>query len=173
MVERLKKARRHYQEAIAHHEAGRIMKANSAIQLARTFDGKNADIARLADLYQREARKLQSKSYVAAAESADSFANYREALSNYRKAVDYGTDHARSHYRLGLLTKRVDEDRREALKHMRSAIMMEPDNIEFRMGIGELYEELGLTVNAKAQYERVLKLDKFHPDAKERLKKFK
>lgn len=170
---RLIKARRYLKEAKEHHEAGRVMKANSAIQLARSFDKKNAEIASLSEQYQREARKLQSKGFVAAAESADSFANYREALANYRKAVDYGTDNARAHYRLGLLTKRVDEDRREALKHMRSAIKMEPDSIEFRMGIGELYEELGLVVNARAQYKRVLALDKLHADAKERLKGLK
>ena len=173
VIARLKKARLYHREAVKHYEEGRIMKANSAIQLARTYDGRNAEIAQLCEQYQGEARKLQSKGFVAAAESADSFANYREALQNYRKAVEYGTDNARAHYRLGLLTKRVDEDRREALKHMREAIKMSPDSIEFRMGIGELYEELGLAVNARAQYKRVLELDKFHPDAKERLKGLK
>lgn len=170
---RLVKARRYLKEAKEHHENGRVMKANSAIQLARSFDQKNEEIATLSTQYQSEARKYQSKGFVAAAESADSFANYREALSNYRKAVDYGTDNPRAHYRLGLLTKRIEEDRREALKHMRTAIKMQPESIEFRMGLGELYEELGLSVNARAQYRKVLALDKLHSEAKERLKNLK
>ena len=173
VAERIQKAKRHYKEALVHREAGRVLKANASIQLARTFHPKNATIGKLAEELNLEARKVQSRGFVAAAESADSFANYREALANYRKAVEYGTEYPRAHYRLGLLTRRVDDDRREALKHMRNAIKLEPDSIEFRMGLGELYEELGLTVNARAQYKRVLELDKHHPDAKERLKSLK
>ena len=173
VAERMIKAKRHYKEALEHREAGRVLKANASIQLARTFHPKHPTICKLADELNLEARKVQSRGFVAAAESADSFANYREALANYRKAVDYGTDHPRAHYRLGLLTKRVDDDRREALKHMRSAIKLEPNSIEFRMGLGELYVELGLNVNARAQFKRVLELDKHHPDAKEALKGLK
>jgi tetratricopeptide (TPR) repeat protein len=173
VAERIQKAKRHYKEALVHREAGRVLKANASIQLARTFHPKNATIGKLADELNLEARKVQSRGFVAAAESADSFANYREALANYRKAVEYGTEHPRAHYRLGLLTRRVDDDRREALKHMRNAIKLEPNSIEFRMGLGELYEELGLTVNARAQYKRVLDIDKHHLKAKERVKTLK
>lgn len=170
VIRRLKKARRYYLDGKEDYEKGNVLRAVSALALATTYDPKNREYKALSDKVHREARKLQSKQFVAAAEAAEGFANWREAQANYEKAVDYGTEIARAHYRLGVLVKRNDDDRRTALKHMRQAIVLEPDTIEFRMGIAELFTDLGLKINARAQYEKVLSLEKGHEDAKAGLK---
>jgi curved DNA-binding protein CbpA len=170
VIRRLKKARKYYLDGKADYEAGNVLKAVSALALATTYDPKNVEYKQLSEKVHLEARKIQSKQFVAAAESAESFANWREAQANYEKAVEYGTDIARAYYRLGVLVKRNDDDRRTALKHMRQAIVLAPDSIEFRMGIAELFTDLGLKINARAQYEKVLTLDKGNADAKARLK---
>ena len=38
------------------------------------------------------------------------------------------------------------------------------------MGIADLFTELGLKINARAQYEKILKLDKSHTEAKAKLR---
>lgn len=170
VIRRLKKARRYYLDGKADYEAGNVLKAVSSLALATTYDPKNAEYKELSAKAHVEARKLQSKQFVAAAESAESFANWREAQANYEKAVEYGTEVARAYYRLGVLVKRNDDDRRTALKHMRQAIVLDPNSIEFRMGLAELFADLGLKINARAQYEKVLSMEKGHADAKAKLK---
>ena len=170
VIRRLKKARRYFLDGKADYEAGNVLKAVSTLALATTYDPKNEEYKVLSQQVQQEARKIQSKQFVAAAESAEGFANWREAQANYEKAVEYGTDVARAYYRLGVLVKRNDDDRRTALRHMRQAVTLSPDTIEFRMGLAELFGELGLKINARAQYEKILTLQKGHPEAKAGLK---
>jgi curved DNA-binding protein CbpA len=170
VLARLKKARRYYLAGKADYEEGNVLKASTTLALATTYDPKNATYKALADRVRVEARKIQSKSFVNAAEAAESFANWREALANYKKAVEYGTENPRAFFRLGVLVRRAEDDRRQALTFMRQAVTLEPDNIEYLLGLGELYSELGLTLNARSHYERVRKLDKTNEEAKARLK---
>jgi curved DNA-binding protein CbpA len=170
VLKRLKKARRYFLDGKADYESGNVLKAVSTLALATTYDPKNAEYRALADKVQAEARKIQSKQFVAAAESAESFANWREAQANYEKAVDYGTDVARAYYRLGVLVLRNDQDQRTALQHFRQATVLDPNHIDTRMALGQLYAELGLKVNAQAQFERVLAIDRGHAEAKAALK---
>lgn len=173
VVQRLKKARRYYLDGKADYESGNVLKAVSTLALATTYDPKNKTYRDLADRVQAEARKLQSKQFVAAAESAESFANWREAQANYEKAVEYGTDVARAYYRLGVLVLRHDQDQRTALAHFRQATVLDPSHIETRLALGQLYADLGLKVNARAQFDRVLAVDKGNADAKAAIKALK
>ncbi len=166
----LRRAREMFAEGDEHMEAGAIMKAASAYTMAATFDPKNEEYREAAESAQREARKLQAKNFVQLAESAESFANLREALANYQKAVEYEVDEARPYYRLGMLLRRIEEDHRAALEHFRTAVKKAPNNIEFRLALGELYADLGLKVNAQGQFKRVLAMDKTNEKAKAALR---
>ncbi|MEC7947562.1 MAG: DnaJ domain-containing protein [Myxococcota bacterium] len=170
VVRRLKKARRYYLDGKSDYENGDVLKAVSSLALATTYDPKNEEYRLLSEQVHREARKLQSKQFIAAAESAEGFANWREAQANYEKAVEYETEDGRAYYRLAMLVRRNDDDRRTALKYMRQAIVLEPDVIEYRMGIADLFTDLGLKINARAQYEKILKSDKNHAEARAKLK---
>ena len=166
----LRRARDLYEEGQKHMEAGAVMKAASALTMAATFDPKNKEYVQAAADAQRAARKIQAKNFVQLAESAESFANLREALANYQKAVEYQVEEARPYYRLGVLLRRIEEDHRAALEHFRTAVKMAPKNLEFRLALGELYADLGLKVNAQGQFKRVLSLDKGNEKAKAALK---
>ena len=166
----LKRARGMYEEGLEHMENGEIVKAASALTMATSFDPKNPDYKEAASKAQRAARKLQAKNFVQLAESAESFANLREALVNYQKAVEYEVEEARPYYRLGVLLRRVEEDHRAALEHFRVAVQKDPKNLEFRQALGELYADLGLKVNAQGQFKRILVLDKGNEKAKAALK---
>jgi curved DNA-binding protein CbpA len=166
----LRRAREMFAEGEQHMEAGAIMKAASAYTMASTFDPKNDEYREAAESAQRAARKLQAKNFVQLAESAESFANLREALANYQKAVEYEVDEARPYYRLGMLLRRIEEDHRAALEHFRTAVKMAPNNVEFRLALGDLYADLGLKVNAQGQFKRVLAMEKGNEKAKAALR---
>ena len=170
MRAKLRRARDLYEEGMGFLESGAVLKASSALSMAASFDPRNEEYRAAADDALRSARKIQAKNFVALAESAESFANLREALANYQKAVDYETDDARPYYRLGVLLRRVEEDHRAALDLFRTAVTKAPNNVEFRLALGELYSDLGLKVNAEGQFRRVLTLDKGNAKAKAGLK---
>ena len=170
MRSQLRRARDLYAEGMEHLEAGAVLKASSALSMAASFDPRNEEYQEAADEALRSARKIQAKNFVALAESAESFANLREALANYQKAVDYETDDARPYYRLGVLLRRVEEDHRAALDLFRTAVSKAPNSVEYRLALGELYADLGLKVNAEGQFRRVLSIDKGNAKAKAGLK---
>jgi len=166
----VKRAREMYAEGEKFLEEGAVMRAASAFTMATSFDPRNVQYREAAKKAQRQARKIQAKNFVQLAESAENFANLREALVNYQKAVDYGVEEARPYYRLGVLIRRIEEDHRAALDHFRAAVKKEPRNLEFRQALGELYAELGLKVNAQGQFKKILSLDKGNNKAKAALK---
>jgi curved DNA-binding protein CbpA len=164
------RARELHKEGMEALEAGNIMKAASSLALACNFDPKNATYKADALKARKEARKVQSKQFLALAETAESYGNWREALQNWQKAIEYGATDARAHYRCGVLVKRVDEDNRAALNALREAVRLAPDSSEYRLTLGELYLELGLGLNAQRQAEAVLKVEKGNDRAKTLLK---
>jgi curved DNA-binding protein CbpA len=173
VLARMKRARRLFLDGKQALEEGNPLKAASALAMAVTYDPKNAEYVALAERARKEARKIQAGQFISVAENAESFGNWKEALSNWQQAVEFGSPDPRAHFRMGVLLKRVEEDLRGALAAVRESVRLSPDNIEFRLSLGELYTEAGLSINARAQYEHVLKLDKSNAKAKEGLKSLK
>jgi curved DNA-binding protein CbpA len=169
----LRRARQHYDQARIELDAGNIQKAASNLQLAVTYDPKNADIAALAAKVQKESRKAQAGSFISQAEGAESFANFREALSLYRKAIDYGTENAKAYVRAASLIKKVEEgdQRRLMLDLLRKAVKYEPDQPDYRVALGNLYADLDMQLNARREYDHALRVKKDHAEAKEAIKR--
>ncbi len=168
---RMKQARKHYEQGKTDFEAGDVVKAMSSLHLATRFEPQNPRYKALFEEARTEARKIQATSFITAAENAESFAKYREAIAHYRKAVDYGTEDSRPYYRLGLLVQRIEEDPRSALQYMRRAVELDRTNIDYRLSLGKLFTELGLGLNARREFEAILRMDKNHTEAKEGLKR--
>ena len=146
MIRRLKKARRYFLDGKADYEAGSILKAVSTLALATTYDPKNEEYRS----YQQVPWEAQDpvETVRRRRRSAEGFANWRRAQANWRRPSSTG--------RITRLPPRVpkrnDDDRRTALR-LRQAVTLSPDTIEFRMGLAELFGELGLKVNARAVRE--------------------
>lgn len=170
MKERLSRAAALHAEGLAALKEGNVVKASNALSMALTFDPTNAQYKADAESARREARVSQAKQFLAAAENAESFANHRQAQASYQKAIEYGLREARAYYRLGVLTKKLDEDAKSAMQHLRQAVALDGDNLEYRLVLAELYVETGMHTSARAQYEHVLAVDKTNSKAKESLK---
>jgi Flp pilus assembly protein TadD len=118
----------------------------------------------------KEARALQAKALLATAENAESFQNYREAIATYEKAAKLDPAEGLVFHRLGMLLQRVENDPRRALHLLRTAVTKSPDSVQFRLDLGDLYGELEMALNARREFQEVLKLDKKNTRAKNSLR---
>ena len=173
MVEQLQKARKHYRDGKAAYDEGNMVKASSSLQLAVSYDPRNESYKKLFDEVKVLARKSMVQAHITAAENAESFQNPREALANYRKAIELGTENPAPFYRLAVLMQVYEDDPKGALNHLRDAVKLAPKNLDYRMALGKLYMELGHGLNAKREFQYILHVDKGHSEAKGMLKKLR
>jgi curved DNA-binding protein CbpA len=160
------RAKRYFEQGKSDYEEGNISKAVSSLHLAVQFDQQNKEYRALYELARSEASQTAAVQSVQAGESAESFQNYREAMHHYQRACDMDPDDGLPFYRLAMLTIRVDQDKRAALSLLRTGASKSPRNVEIRLSLADLYGELGMNLNARREYQTVLRMDKSNARAK-------
>ena len=85
---------------------------------------------------------------------------YSAALERFRDAVRIDESMAPYRYHLALTLARFPERRREAEFHFQLAIQQAPWNAEYHLGLGRLYEELGLQSRAKTYFDKAAELER-------------
>ena len=171
MVAQLQKARGHYKAGKEAYDAGNMVKASSSLQLAVSYDPQNKTYKDLFDEVKVLAKKSMIETFISAAENAESFQNPREALANYRKAIELGAESAAPYYRLAVMMQVYEDDPRGALEHLRSAAKLAPKNLDYRVALAKLYLDLDQPLSAKRELQYALHVDKSHSEAKKLLKK--
>jgi curved DNA-binding protein CbpA len=167
---RSSRARTHFAQGKKEYEDGKVNAAVGSLHLACEFEPKNTEFKELYRQVRKEARALQSKALLATAENAESFQNYREAIATYEKAAKLDPAEGLVFHRLGMLLQRVENDPRRALHLLRTAVTKSPDSVQFRLDLGDLYGELEMALNARREFQEVLKLDKKNTRAKNSLR---
>ena len=167
---RVNRARQYFIQGRKDYEEGKVSAAVSSLHLACQFDPRNAEYKALYQQVRKEARVQQADQLLTTAENAENFQNYREAMAAYEKATKLDPPDGLVFHRLGLLIKRVDHDSRRALQMMRTAVNKSPDRMDFRLDLGDLYSELGMALNARREYQEVLKVDKRNSRARDGLR---
>ena len=165
-----RRAAHFYELATKDIEQHRPIKAASSLHIACKLDPSNKMYQEKYKEIKKLARSAQSTDFFVQAENAESFQNYQEALSKYRKAIEYGIQDARAYARLSYLMERLDPDPRETLRLMRYATQLEDDNAEYRCILGEMYAREGLVLNARREYQAALDIEKNYQRAKDGLK---
>ena len=160
------RAKRYFDQGKKDYDEGNISKAVSSLHLAVQFDKDNREYRALYELARSEASESAAVQAVQAGESAESFQNYREAMHHYQRACDMNPDDGLPFFRLAMLTIRIEQDQRKALKLLRTAASKSPRNVEIRLSLAELYGQLGMNLNAKREYQTVLSMDKNNARAK-------
>ncbi|MEC8277556.1 MAG: DnaJ domain-containing protein [Myxococcota bacterium] len=151
-------------------EQERPVKAATSLHIAcKLSPGNTAYIEKYKEV-KKIARAAQAIDLFTQAENAESFQNYQEAFSKYRKAIEFGIEDARAYARLSYLMERLDPDPRETLRLMRLATQFAPDNAEYRCILGEMYQREGLDLNARREFQAALRIDKNYQRAKDGLK---
>ncbi|MCK6507767.1 hypothetical protein L6R53_31110, partial [Myxococcota bacterium] len=166
----LAKARAFFEQGRADYQAGRVIKAAGALELAVQFDPANDEYRALLETAKRESRGARIGLLIHQGEQAESYQQAKQAIHAYREAVALEPDSGKVYYRLAKLVRREEENDREALNLLRDAVLKDPDVVEYRLALGELYKELGLKLNARREFTEILKRDKGHEGAKAGLK---
>lgn len=148
LAEQLARAAEYYKSGLEDFNVGRYGKAESALYLAMRYDPRNPTYAELFKQAQLKAKQARAGTFVALGEQAEQFGNPKDALTNYRKAVECEPEEGLAYFRLARLVKSQEEDTREALNLLRRAAVKEPKNAEYRMALAEQYLELKMEQNA-------------------------
>jgi len=167
---RASRAKRYFDQGKTDYEEGRITKAVSSLHLACQFDPKNKEYRTLYKQVQMESRAEQVDQLVQAGANAEQFQNFREAISHYERAIELDPDDGLPFHRLARLVKRFEDDPRRAVSYLRQAVTKSPDNIEFRLDLGDIYLEIGMGLNARREFQAVLRRDRKNTRAKAGLK---
>jgi tetratricopeptide (TPR) repeat protein len=87
------------------------------------------------------------------------------AIGAYAKALTHNPMNARIHISLGKIYYAEKGRYYESVNAYKKAIDLDPDSVEARMGLGEVYEDKGLYKEATEEYRRVIELDGKHTGA--------
>ncbi len=170
LADQLRKARTFYETGKQDMEAGRVIKAAGAFELAVQYDPRNDEYREQLEIAKTQAKGARIVQLVLQGEQAESYQQVKQAIHSYRQAVELGPTDGKVYHRLGHLVRLDENDEREALALFRDAVKFSPNVVEYRMSLAELYQELGLKLNARREYQAVLELDKTHEGAKAGLK---
>ena len=169
--ERRQRAKSYYQQGKKELAEGHVMQAQSSLQIALSFAPKNESVKKLYDQVTKQAHSAKSLVYIAQAESAESFRNHASAEGFYRQAVDCDPDSGVAFFRLALLLLAKNAEDKEAVRLLRQAVTKVPTNSQYRVELGKMYTQLGMGLNAKREFQQVLKNNPGHSEAKALLKK--
>jgi len=81
------------------------------------------------------------------------------AISAYQKALTYNAINPKVHMSLGKIYYAEKGLYYESVQAYRRAIDLDPQSVEARMGLGEVYEDKGLYKEAVEEYRKVIELD--------------
>lgn len=166
IAEQLARAAGYYESGLEDFRAGRFAKAESSLYLATRYDARNAIYADLFRQSQFRARQARAITYVQLAQQAEQYQNVKDAIINYRKAVECDPEDGLAYARLGRLVREHEEDPREALNLVRKAVAKEPRRVEFRVLLAEMYVGLKMEANAVRELQSALDVEPKHEGAR-------
>lgn len=172
MERRLGRAQRFYDEGIAHYENESWTSAFNSLQLAVTYDPKNADYRAALEVADEKLREVKAEQQWKRGYIQESLGNIKEALEAYIAAADVWP---RSDYyaHIAELFLKYDEDLRQAADLAQKAVDAEPENVEYLQLLGRVFMRAKLKAKAVSVYEQVQRLEPKNAEAKKALKALK
>ncbi len=165
MAEQFARARTYFDAGVVDLGEGRFAKAESSFYLAMRYDPRNQEYAEKFRLAQTGAKRGRAAGFIGLGQTAEQFGNAREALVQYRKAVECDPEEGVAYAKLAMLLRQVEKDSREALTLLRKAVQKEPKQVAYRIALAELYVELKLLQNAGREVQAALQIDPTHARA--------
>lgn len=167
------KARQYFETGKAEAAQGHWARAESSIYLATRYDPKNAEYQAFHKEVARKAREGRAAQFLALAEQAESYARYKEAIDNLRKAVECDPPTGAPWFRLARLLLTSEDDHRGAADALRKAVAKEPGNVAYRFALAEVFERAGLRQNALREARVVIEADPRHEGARAMVKRLR
>lgn len=169
--EQKEKARRYFLQGKEDYDAGRFVKATSGFKLALEMDPKNEAWQKLYEDAKVKANAQQAELFVSKGNAALQARQEAAAIAFFRQAIPYDPEDPKVYFRVASWSLTKENDQRTALQLYRKAVEKDPQNVEFRIALGELYATLKMTANARREYQTILDRDKKNEKAKAALAK--
>ncbi|MBI2216788.1 MAG: tetratricopeptide repeat protein [Candidatus Rokubacteria bacterium] len=112
-----------------------------------------------------ELRPFYADAHVGLGEAKAAKGDIDGAIAAFQKALVYNPVNPRVHLALGKIYYSEKGLYYEAVNAYKRAIDLDPQSVQARMGLGEVYEEKGLFKEAIEEYGRVIELDAKHTNA--------
>jgi adenylate cyclase len=112
-----------------------------------------------------ELRPFYAEAHVGLGDARAAKGDIDGAVAAYQKALTFNAVNPRVHLSLGKIYFNEKGLYYEAVSAFKKAIDLDPDAVEARMGLGEVYEDKGLYKEAIEEYNRVIELDAKHTGA--------
>lgn len=172
-----------YSLGVVHHALGNRWKAAAQFRASTQLDPTYPEpFKALGDLflaaprrlfdqaveaYQRalELRPFYADAHVGLGDAKAAKGDVDGAVAAYRQALLYNPVNAKVYLSLGKIYYAEKGLYYEAVAAFKKAIELDPEFLEARMGLGEVYEEKGLYRDAIAEYQKVLEVDSTHTGA--------
>jgi hypothetical protein len=136
-----------------------LVTAATAFNIASKFAPDDVVLARRAQEVKDLADKVMCESYLKQAQYEERQGHWMEAARSWLKVARIRND-AISHERAAnALMRSSDGDLHEAAEHAKTAITLEPSNIENHITLVEVYLKAGLTLAAKRSAQAAAQLD--------------
>ena len=112
-----------------------------------------------------ELRPFYADAYVGLGDAKAAKSDVDGAIAAYTKALAHNPINPRVHMSLGKIYYGEKGLYYESVTAYKKAIELDPNSVEARMGLGEVYEDKGLYKEAVEEYRRVVELDGKHTGA--------
>jgi tetratricopeptide (TPR) repeat protein/TolB-like protein len=112
-----------------------------------------------------ELRPFYADAYVGLGDARAAKGDVDGAIGAYTKALAHNPINPRVHMSLGKIYYNEKSLYYESVTAYKKAIELDPNSVDARMGLGEVYEDKGLYKEAVEEYRRVVELDGKHTGA--------
>jgi tetratricopeptide (TPR) repeat protein len=112
-----------------------------------------------------ELRPFYAEAYVGLGDAKAAKGDVDGAIGAYTKALAHNPINPRVHMSLGKIYYSEKGLYYESVTAYKKAIELDPNSVDARMGLGEVYEDKGLYKEAVEEYRRVVELDGKHTGA--------
>ena len=112
-----------------------------------------------------ELRPFYAEAHVGLGDAKAAKGDIDGAVGAYQKALVFNPVNPKVHMSLGKIYYNEKNLYYESVNAYKKAIDLDPQSVEARMGLGEVYEDKGLYNDAIEEYRRVIELDSKHTGA--------
>jgi len=158
----------HLAKAREHMAKGEYAHAFTNLNLASQSDPNNTEVkALLVEVRQKNDALRSDEDYKRGLRLLEE-SNDDGALNAFKAAVNANASNASAARKAAEILERRGADAREVSSYMQKAVEADPKNVEYRVKLGELYNQAGMRALAKKQFEEAARLD---PEVKKRGKR--
>lgn len=171
VLARKRKALTFYEQGLRQLEEGKSLAAAASLKLAMTYDTTEDKYRELYEAAVDASRATTAEGFFKRAIFEESVGRHETAGKLYQRAADIFPK--ASYLQRAAESLIWVDDLAKAKEYATQAVQIEPNSVEARLTLSQVYLSSGLKKNARREVDMALKIDPSNADAKELLKKVK